>query len=287
MTDTLWQRLRKGTVRVRAESDWLRFAGPEWLRHIMSLDVTDRFHAKQGRSTGRLILRADGKRLSVYLKRHFRLPRWLGGLATIFPSRSWSPAMREWDHLQWARRAGFPVPRAVAAAEWIGPRGRLQSALAVEELHGMLPLHEAIPVAAQSLSPRHFHEWKKGLTREVACIIRQLHGQSRFHKDLYLCHFYIAAELTAELSSWPKRVFLIDFHRLGHHPWTYPIWQIKDLAQLLYSSEVTGITDRDRLRFWSLYRAGQRAPWLERLVRLKRQRYRRHNRREERFPLAA
>jgi hypothetical protein len=281
MSDTLWGRLLKGTSRIHQASDWVRAAGPEWPNHIMALAVTDRFHAKQGRSTGRLILHAHQERISVYLKRHYRLPRLLGWLATIFPNGNWSPAMQEWEHLEWARRQGFLVPRAVAAAEWIGPRGQLQSVLAVEELAGMLPLHEAIPLAEQRLSPRQFAAWKKGLTREIAAIVHKLHGQSRFHKDLYLCHFYIEADLTAQLPSWAGRVFLIDLHRLGHHPVSHSVWQIKDLAQLLYSSEISGITDRDRLRFWSLYRQGRRAPFLERLVRLKWQRYRKHNRKED------
>ena len=119
----------------------------------MAVAVTDRFHAKQGRSTGRWILQArrraaGARRLSVYLKRHYELPWWRGLLASLWPGRGWSPAMQEWQHLEWARRQGVPVPAVVAAAEYIGPWGGLQSFLAVEELAGMLPLHEAIPLAA-------------------------------------------------------------------------------------------------------------------------------------------
>ena len=38
------------------------------------MPVTDRFHAKQGRSTGRWILQADGQRLAVALLRLLPLP---------------------------------------------------------------------------------------------------------------------------------------------------------------------------------------------------------------------
>src|SRR5206468_1832361 len=110
----------------------------------------------------------------VYLKRHYRLPRWRGILATLFPRLGWSPGMHEWQHLEWAKAEGFPVPGAVAAGEYIGPWGRLRSFLAVEELTGMLPLHEAIPKAAAQLPPAAFARWKRGLVIELARLARAL-----------------------------------------------------------------------------------------------------------------
>ena len=49
----------------------------------MQVEVTDRFSAKQGRSTGRWVLQAGGSRLVVYLKRHYQLPWWLGLLTSL------------------------------------------------------------------------------------------------------------------------------------------------------------------------------------------------------------
>jgi heptose I phosphotransferase len=250
----------------------------------MAAAVTDRFHAKQGRSTGRWVLERDGRRLSIYLKRHYRLPWWRGLLAAVWPGSGWSPALEEWHHLAWARAEGLPVPGAVAAGEYIGPWGRLQSFLAVEELAGMLPLHEAVPLAARTLDAGTFRRWKRGLVAEMARLTRALHDRRRFHKDLYLCHFYIPAEDTARVPGWRGRVHLIDLHRLQHHPWTWRIWQAKDLAQLLYSTErVEGIGVRDRLRFWRLYLGrGARAPHALRwCVLFKWRLYLRHNLRKK------
>jgi hypothetical protein len=98
---------------------------------------------------------------------------------------------------------------------------------------------------------------------------------------LYLCHFYVPhADTSQEPTGWRGRMHLIDLHRLGHHPLTWRLWQVKDLAELLYSSEVAGVTGRDRLRFWRHYLGADRrlaAWWLRRVVLLKWGRYRRHN----------
>jgi hypothetical protein len=283
-TGTLWQRLFRGVRRLRHQPHWPDFAGPDWAEHIMHAAVTDRFHAKQGRTIARWTLGPDNRQLVVYLKRHYRLPWWHGLLALLWPQGDWSPAMQEWDHLEWARSAGLPVPLAAAGGEFIGPWGRLSSFIAVEELTGMLALHEAIPLAASQLDAETFRRWKRGLLRQMALLARNLHDRRCFHKDLYLCHFYIEREDTSRLPDWRGRVHLIDLHRLGRHHYTWPWWRIKDLAQLLYSSDLPGVDDRDRLWFAHLYfgDARRRRPveWMRQIILLQAWNYqRRHERR--------
>jgi heptose I phosphotransferase len=277
---SLWRRLTRGRRLVRHDPDWPAFAGPGWADRVMAESVPDRFHAKQGRSIGRWTLSHDGRTLVVYLKRHYVLPRRHGLLAAIRPSRAWSPGLQEWEHLNWARANGFPVPRTPAVGELLDPWGRLQSFLAVEELPDMLPLHEAIPLAQRRLPAAKFARWKRGLIAELARLARELHRRSAFHQDLYLCHFYVAdADCAAVPAAWPGRVFMIDFHRLARRRLGRRWWQAKDLAQLLYSTfGVPGVTPRDRARFWKLYHAGASAPrWLRSLAVWKAERYARHN----------
>jgi heptose I phosphotransferase len=131
-----------------------------------------------------------------------------------------------------------------------------------------------------------FRRWKRGLVAEMARLARLLHDRRCFHKDLYLCHFYVArTDIETPPASWRGRVHLIDLHRLGHHPWTWRLWQLKDLAQLLYSSEIAGVDTRDQLAFWAEYRGtGPRRGadrWVRRWVVFKWQRYRRHNTRRK------
>jgi heptose I phosphotransferase len=281
---TLWQRLVRGVRRLRQQPYWPEFAGTDWAEHILQVSVTDRFHAKQGRTIARWTLGQNERRLVVYLKRHYRLPWWQNLLALLWPEGNWSPAMQEWVHLEQARSAGLPVPVAAAGGEFIGPWGRLQSFLAVEELTGMLALHEAVPLAAERLDPATFRRWKRELIRHMVTLAHRLHDRRWFHKDFYLCHFYIHEQDTFRLPDWRERVCLIDLHRLAHHRWTWPWWRMKDLAQLLYSSDVPGVEARDRLWFWRLYfDAARRQPairWLRRLILLQAWNYqRRHERR--------
>jgi heptose I phosphotransferase len=261
---------------VRHAPDWPAFAGPGWLDTIMTADVPDREHRKQGRAIGRWTLTApDGRRLVVFLKRHFELPRRHGWLARLFPGRAWSPGLQEWEHLQWAAAAGLPVPRAVAAGEWRGPGGRLQSFLAVEELADQLPLHEAIPLAQQRLPADEFRQWKLKLVGELARHARELHDRRAYHQDLYLCHFYLPAADAERLPRpWGRRLTMIDFHRLTVTRLGNQYLQVKDLAQLIFSTVgVAGWDDADWQQFWSGYGGGL----VRRLAEAKARRYLRHN----------
>src|SRR5689334_12422360 len=64
---------------------------------------------------------------------HYRTSWWNGWAAALgFADRS--AAWQEGEHLRWAAEHGFVVPRTVAVGEQVGPRGRLQSFIALEEL---------------------------------------------------------------------------------------------------------------------------------------------------------
>jgi heptose I phosphotransferase len=148
----------------------------------------------------------------------------------------------------------------------------------VAELTGSTELHEALPTFAARLDPRAFEALKREIVREMAAITAALHRARVFHKDLYLCHFFLDV---GRIDGPGRRLTLIDLHRLGEHRWRPDRWRWKDLGQLLYSTDgVAGITSRDVLRFWAHYRrqVDLRWPrWHARMVAWKASRYRRHN----------
>ncbi len=289
----LWRRWRHGASWAYRASRYIDRIPNDLERSIMTLEGGDRHHAKQGRSTGRFRLDGPHGSVSVYIKRHFGLS-WTTRLrALLDPGLSTSPAVQEWRGLRTAQNLGVEVPDVVAVGERIGPGLRLQSYLVVAELVGSAELHELIPEMAGRLEPRAFAEWKRRLIDAMAKIVATLHDDHLYHKDLYLCHWFLDRTAVDPLQGC---LTLIDLHRLGRHRWSSARWRVKDLAQLLFSTyDVEGITDRDRLRFWRRYRTGlgasrgsdrarrgrverrssRRLAWV---VRAKAERYRRHNR---------
>jgi heptose I phosphotransferase len=249
----------------------------------MTLETRDRYHAKQGRSTARVVFHGPSGPLSVYLKRHYRLP-WRSRLAAwLDPAGAHSPGAAEWRHLERVRALGIAVPEVVAAGEQIGPWARLQSFLMIADLTDSLPLHEAIPALAERLDPATFAALKRRLIAALAAIAATLHRDCLFHKDFYLCHFFLKPDEgdSSEAAGSPPGLTLIDLHRLGHHPRWPDRWRWKDLGQLLFSTHgVAGINDRDRLRFWLAYRRAlglKRPRWHARLIAMKAARYLAHN----------
>jgi heptose I phosphotransferase len=195
---SLWERLVRGS-----RWSWLdeRYRGtlpPDLDDRVMTLESRDRFHAKQGRSTARVVFNTAQGPVPTYVKRHYRLS-WFARLAALVqPEGRHSPGAAEWERLRRARSLGIPVPETLAAGERIGPWGALQSYLIVAELTGCQPLHEAIPALAKTLDPARFAAFKRTLIREMAWLVARLHAAGVFHQDLYLCHFYLDPQRPAE-----------------------------------------------------------------------------------------
>ncbi len=242
----------------------------------MSIDSRDRFHAKQGRTTARVRFDAPGGPISVFLKRHDGLP-WPSRIAALVnPGGNHTPATTEWRHLESARSLGIPVPEVVAAGEEIGPWGKLRGFLMVAELIGADEVNRVIPELQKTLDVQSFARIKREIAIEMAEIAAKLHANRCFHKDLYLCHYFLDA-------SQPRggRLTLIDLHRLAKHRLFSYRWRWKDLGQLLFSTHgVPGVESRDCLRFWMHYRRLMRLryPRLEaKAVQAKAARYLAHN----------
>ncbi len=252
-------RLFKGVRWTWTSADYRAALPADLDQTVMSLDATDRLHAKQGRSTARVRFDSPWGPLAVYLKRHYRLPWPARVAALLHPSGRFTPAAHELAHLERARRLGVTVPDAVAAGERIGPWGRLQSFLMVAELTGSRELNEILPDLAARLNAQEFARLKREIIAEMAAISARLHRSNTFHKDLYLCHFFLDPRLK---DSPGHRLTLIDLHRLAEHRLTAWRWRWKDLGQLLYSTYAhPEIDDRDRLRFWMHYRRSHKLPF--------------------------
>ncbi len=277
---SIWQRWARGVSWTWVNERYRALLPDDLGVTVMTLESRERFHAKQGRSTARVVFRRADRPVAVYLKRHFHLP-WPARLAALVdPAGKHSPAAAEWAHLERVRKLGIDVPDAVAAGEQIGPGTRLTSFLMVAELTGRRELNEALPPLCQRLDSEAFARFKRLIIIEMARITATLHSSCVFHKDLYLCHFFVDPD-GSEPPSLPL-LSLIDLHRLHEHRLWPDWWRWKDLGQLLFSTYgVDGINDRDRLRFWKWYRRLAGIGWPRghaQMVKLRAARYRKHNR---------
>jgi hypothetical protein len=234
------------------------------------LEPTDDYVQKQGRSTGRYRLEIEGETLSLYVKKHFRLPWWLRRFAPLGAF----PGPTEWKNLKIAESLGVRVPEAVfAGAERDHACGSL---LAVRELEGYLPLHIYVPGPLARMAEPARARRKQALIARLAEVARRLHGGRYYHRDFYLCHFFLRDDPTAPDGF---DLVLIDFGRLLHS--RLGRWRVKDLAALLFSTDVNGVSPKDRLRFFKQYlgiaKLDGAAKGLIRRIVAKADRYRRHN----------
>ena len=257
--------VRFGELAVDAEA-LARFADDQ--------DSEGRLARKAGRAAGTAEIGAVGP---VFVKMHRHAPWWTRVLHRLDENRFPSPALREWQNLLWACRNGVPTARPLWLCEVMGPGLRLRGTLGLQDLSNWLPLHLAIPKAQAELSRSALLTWKRALTQELARLAARLHRAGRFHKDLYLCHFLV---LRADFgrNELRGRVRLVDWHRVACPRWRSKRWQIKDLAQLAFSSDLEGVTARDRVRFFACYsRQLARVPPRPSRILRKAERYRLHN----------
>ena len=232
---SLWQRWSRGVSWTWINEQYRARLPDDLGANVMTLESRDRFHAKQGRSTARVVLDRADRPLAVYLKRHFRLP-WPARLAALVdPAGKHSPAAAEWAHLERARALGIDVPDVVAAGESIGPGADLRSFVMIAELTGCEAVNEALPqLAERARCARLSGRSSAHFIAEMARITATLHAARVFHKDLYLCHFFLDRGLRVRARL--PRLSLIDLHRLKEHRIWPDWWRWKDLGQLLFST---------------------------------------------------
>jgi heptose I phosphotransferase len=117
-----WERLVRGTGWIWLSERYRTALPANIAATIMTLRSSDRYHAKQGRSTARVWFDTlYGTPLSVYLKRHEHLP-WITRVAAFLnPGGRHSPAGAEWAHLECVRALGVLAFSARPGSDRAGP----------------------------------------------------------------------------------------------------------------------------------------------------------------------
>jgi tRNA A-37 threonylcarbamoyl transferase component Bud32 len=223
------------------------------------------------RNTVRLDLETEtGEKRAFFLKR-YTLPKIRERLKTYLSLKRPAPgAGQEW-HAMWTfMQRGLTGPVPVA---W-GQDGKNSLVLSEGVSHVMKLsewaeryLGEGSGINPQVLSS------KRKIIEEVANIVARMHIEGLYHQDLYLCHFLCGSEQNG------IPLTLIDLQRVKQHRMLPRKWQVKDLAQLHFSS-AQYLTRRDIRRFWkvydSIYHTGRRKIPLWHSILRKSKRIRRH-----------
>jgi heptose I phosphotransferase len=247
---------------------------------LAGLEATADFHAKQGRSTGRCVLSTPTGAIPVYVKRYYQLPWW----QRWFGTTDSYPGPSELANIQRAMHLGIKVAEPVAAGA--DPARECKSILVLHSLEGYTALHHYLPsrwntVRHSREGRREWQQFKRTLVGQMAEMVRRLHAADLYHRDLYLCHFFLRED-----GALPNGfdLVLIDWGRLKSSKRRR--WLTKDLAQLLFSTDLPGITQTDRLRFACCYfgvDSLRQVPWpMRQSILLKSSNYHRHERRTRR-----
>ncbi len=222
------------------------------------------------RNTVRIDL-VDGKDKRPFFLKRYRPKREKGLFGITLPFlKNRTDAKNEWEAMFCFMNAGLPGPRPVAYGE-DGPFSFVMS--------------EGVPhsMKLSQWAERYLEKDKKmtaDLVRKkrmiietVAKIVGKMHASGMNHQDLYLCHFLCGDEE----SGLP--LTLIDLQRVVMRKRLAKRWQVKDLAQLYFSS-APYVTRSDIWRFWKKYskiydsRRDRRRLWMA--IYRKSERIRRH-----------
>ena len=223
------------------------------------------------RNTVRLDLDTEsGEKKSFFLKR-YAPPTVRDRLKAYLRLKRPAPGARQEWHAMWTfLHVGLPGPVPVA---WGQDGG--SSLVLSEGVSHVMRLSE--------WAERNFGEGSHGNTQalaakhkiieEVANIVGRMHSKGLHHQDLYLCHFLCGSEQNG------LPLTLIDLQRVERSRRLSRRWQVKDLAQLHFSS-AQYITRQDIRRFWkvynSIYHTGRRKMPLWYSILRKSERIRRH-----------
>lgn len=185
-----------------------------------------------------LELEVGGSTCRVYVKR-FVQPSWGAQIKRMLSGqvfRSSAGVERHW--ITRMADAGLPVPEVVAFAEEGHGLWERRSLIALAEVEG----ESMERYFARSTSPL-----QRDVLNESARLIGRLHAAGFIHRDLYASHVFMR-----EVGAMP-RFCLIDLQRVMHRPLRWRRWQVRDLAQLNYSTPAEAVSMRARLMWLGRY----------------------------------
>lgn len=239
--------------RMRVRSDLVpTFESWGWttLRAVMETERCQVMRRVGERENCRLDLPLPGQpgpsSLRAHLKRHWsRGPA--GWLAARLSGRRWvPPGLAEAEAAAACQRAGVATMTILAAGTQPGRWAwQADSFLLTEELPG----RPADDFWQDRVAPAEDPQVRSNLLAVLADTARRLHAARLFHRDLYWCHFFVHETEPARFA-----VALIDLQRVCRSRVLAWRWQLKDLAQFVFSVPEGCLSLEERMHWFRRYR---------------------------------
>jgi heptose I phosphotransferase len=227
-----------------------------WIKQYLSLP--DAMH-KKGVDAFSYVMQMQGKayrdvgirktiqvnieRKSYFIKQHFGVG-WREIFKNLFSFKvPILSAITEVNAIQRLMSIGIATTPLVGYGVKGKNPAKLQSFIITEDLGNIISLED---LCADWKSNPPAAKLKRRLIIEVANIARKLHENGINHRDFYLCHLCLDADLLAKNEI---KFYLIDLHRVLIHSTISANDNMKDIAALYFSSMDIGLTKRDLLRF--------------------------------------
>ena len=154
-------------------------------------------------------------------------------------------AKTEWKAINKLKELGIDCPEVAAVCyKGINPANS-QSFIVTKSLVNTISLEDALKQKKfQALGA----QIKREFIKKIAKISKKMHDGGMNHRDFYLCHFHVDADLDVK-----KDIYLIDLHRAQIRRYVPKRWLEKDIGGLIHSAVGFNFSERDLYRFLTSY----------------------------------
>lgn len=147
------------------------------------------------------------------------------------------------------KKAGINTPKTIAYGEQLGALFEKRSFFVTEKIPDADALERKLPDCFKSPPAKYNLRLQRKFIADLASFIRKFHRTNYRHRDLYLSHIFYSDS---------GDFYLIDLARAFRPILLKKRFQVKDIAQLYYSTPGKIFSQTDRLRFFLRYAGKQK-----------------------------
>ncbi len=188
-----------------------------------------------------------GSSTTVFMKRYDRPPVFVQLKNWLSHHNRKSEAFREFDAADKLAASGINTPKVISYGEQRNTLFETRSFIISEKIPDAESLERRLPDCFDEQAIKEKLKQRRNFIAQAATFIRKFHETNYRHRDLYLAHIFHGES---------GKFHLIDLARVFKPIIMRRRFQIKDIAQVYYSSPGKNFSKTDRMRFYMTY-AGQ------------------------------